>query len=214
MYDFVTIFFTGMLISFLGTLPLGTLNVSAMQLSVQENTRNAVKFALGVALVEIIYVRISLKGMNWVMEHQTVFRVLEWITVLLFIVLAISSFRTARKKEGDQKNIVLKNNLDRFLLGFTMSAINPVQIPFWFIWSTYLLSNKFLLPKELHFNIYTAGIGIGTLIALAFFIFAGKWIITRLKASHRAINMVVGFVFLLSAGIQLYRLLTSGGEVK
>jgi threonine/homoserine/homoserine lactone efflux protein len=126
--------------------------------------------------------------------------------VLLFVILAVSSIRTANKKEGDQKNIVLKNNVNRFVLGFTMSAINPVQIPFWFIWSTYLLSNKYLPPRELHYNVYTAGIGIGTLIALAVFIFAGRWIITRLNASHRIINLIVGGVFILSACIQFYRL--------
>ncbi len=207
MYDIIRIFFTGMLISFLGTLPLGTLNVSAMQLSIQETTRRAIQFALGVAVVEIIYVRVSLKGMNWVMEHQSLFRILEWVTVLLFVILAISSFRAAQRKEGDQKNIVFRNNMNRFVLGVTMSAINPVQIPFWFIWSTYLLSNGFLLPKEVQYNTYTAGIGIGTLIALAVFIFAGKWMIQRLRASHRIINLAVGSVFVLSALIQLYRML-------
>lgn len=206
MFDLVRIFFTGLFISFLGALPLGTLNVSAMQVSVQESSRNAVKFALGVALVEILYVRLSLKGMNWVLENQRLFLILEWATVFLFIVLAISSFRTASKTGGEQKNILLNNKMNRFWLGFMMSAVNPVQIPFWFIWSTYLLSNKLLKPIELDYNIYTTGIGIGTLMALSAFIYAGKWIITRLNASHRIINIIVGVVFVISAIIQLYRL--------
>ena len=95
--------------------------------------------------------------------------------------------------------------MNRFWLGFTMSAINPVQIPFWFIWSTYLLSNKILLPLTLHFNVYTAGIGAGTLAGLAIFIFAGRWLLQTLHASHRAINIIVGIVFIVSAAIQLYR---------
>ena len=97
--------------------------------------------------------------------------------------------------------------MNRFWLGFTMSAINPVQIPFWFIWSTYLLSNKILLPLPLHFNIYTLGIGTGTLGGLAIFIFAGRWLLNKLKASNRVINIIVGIVFIVSAAIQLYRVL-------
>src|ERR1700710_929898 len=116
MFEIVRIFFTGLVISLLGALPLGTLNVTAMQISVQENSRNAVKYALGAALVEIIYVRISLKGMNWVVSHQTLFYIMEWITVLLFVVLAITSFITA-KKSRDQKNILLNNKVNRFYLG-------------------------------------------------------------------------------------------------
>lgn len=204
MSELLRVFFTGMLISLLGALPLGTLNVTAMQIAVQENSRNAIQFSLGVALVEILYVRISLKGMNWVMENQRIFNILEWCTVVLFIILAVISFLTARKSR-DQKNILLKNNINRFFLGLTMSAINPVQIPFWFIWSTYLLSNQFLKSTAWQFNIYTAGIGAGTLAALALFIFAGKWVVNKLNASHRVINIVVGIIFLVSAIVQLYR---------
>lgn len=178
-----------------------------MQISIQENSRNAVKYALGVALVEIIYVRISLKGMRWVMENQLVFTILEWATVVLFIALAIMSFITASKSR-DEKNILLNSKLNRFLLGFSMSALNPVQIPFWFIWSTYLLSNQFLDPTALQFNIYTVGIGIGTLIAMGIFIFAGKWLVRKLNASHRIVNISVGVIFVISAGIQLYRVVS------
>lgn len=209
MFEIIRIFFTGLLISFLGTLPLGTLNVSAMQISVQENTRRAVFFALGVALVEITYVRLSLKGMYWVSKNQQLFTILQWVTVVLFLVLAVNCFWTARKRDGAQKNILLKNKMNRFWLGLTMSAINPVQIPFWFLWSTYLLSNNLLQPTTLHYNLYIIGIGIGTLTALAVFIYAGKWVVNRLNTSHQIINIIVGSVFIISAFAQLYRLVWS-----
>ena len=206
MFSLLAIFFTGMFISFLGSLPLGSLNVSAMQVAITENTRNAIQFSLGVAVVEILYVRLSLQGIDWVLANQHLFYILEWLTVFIFIVMAASSFWVASKKNTATKNILLNNKMNRFWLGFTMSAINPVQIPFWFIWSTYLLSNKILLPVALHFNIYTAGIGIGTLTGLALFIFAGRWLLQKLNASHRIINIIVGVVFIVSAAIQLYRI--------
>ena len=208
MFEIIRIFFTGLFISFLGTLPLGTLNVSAMQISVQENTRRAILFASGVALVEILYVRISLKGMYWVLENQRLFTILQWVTVVLFLVLAISCFRVAYKNKSSQKNILLNNNMNRFFLGLTMSAINPVQIPFWFLWSTYLLSNKLLLPTTLQYNLYIAGIAIGTLTGLALFIYGGKWLVNKLNASQRTINIIAGIVFLISAFVQLYRCIT------
>ena len=207
MFSLLTIFFIGMLISFLGSLPLGSLNVSAMQIAITENIKKAIQFSLGVALVEILYVRLSLTGIDWVIAHQQLFYILEWITVFLFIILAISSFWVARKKNTATKNILLNNTMNRFWLGFTMSAINPVQIPFWFIWSTYLFSNKILLPVPSYFNVYIAGIGTGTLTGLAIFIFAGRWLLAKLHASQRIINIIVGIVFIISAAIQLYRVL-------
>lgn len=204
MLAMLQIFFTGLFISFLGALPLGSLNIAAMQVAVQENVKRAIYFSLGVALVEILYVRLSLTGMHWVVAHQQLFHILEWATVFLFIILAISSFATARKT-GTQKNVLLNNNMHRFWLGLTMSAINPVQIPFWFLWSTYLLSNKILLPTNSYYNWYTVGIGCGTLCGLALFIYGGKWLVNRLKTSHATINYVVAVVFIISAAIQLYR---------
>jgi threonine/homoserine/homoserine lactone efflux protein len=205
MLDLLWVFFIGMGISFLGTLPLGSLNVAAMQIGIQENLKNAFKFSIGVMLVEIIYVRVSLKGMDWVVQNKKLFHILEWATVFLFLLLAVSSFITARKNKEDSKNILLNNKLDRFFLGMFMSAINPVQIPFWFLWSTYLISNKIIHTNDTEFNIYTIGIGVGTVIGQAAYIMGGRWIVQKLKTGQRTINIVVGFVFLISAFIQLYR---------
>lgn len=208
MLSLLRVFMAGMLISFLGTLPLGSLNISAMQVAIEEYTRNAVRFALGVALVEVIYVRVSLQAMTWVVAHQAVFRALEWITVGLFVVLAASSFLAARRKTGEQKSILLNNTIHRFFLGFAMSAVNPVQIPFWFIWSTYLLSIQVLVHSAAAYNCYTAGIGLGTLAGMAIFIFCGRWAVKKIKAGQRAVNIVAGLVFLVSAVIQFFRLLS------
>jgi threonine/homoserine/homoserine lactone efflux protein len=67
---FFRIFFWGLLISFLGSLPLGTLNVAAMQIGIQESYQNAIWFSIGSLLVEMIYVRISLVGIDWVKKQQ------------------------------------------------------------------------------------------------------------------------------------------------
>ena len=206
MVSLVQIFFTGMLISFLGALPLGTLNVAAMQVAIEEDVKRAVRFSLGVAIVEIVYVRLSLSGIQWIMQHEKLFDMLQWLTVILFLILGISSFIAARKRNENAKSILLKNNMNRFWLGFTMSAINPVQIPFWFIWSTYLVSTRLLYPSERAYLFYILGIGIGTLGGLAIFIFAGRWLMQRIKASQRWLNVFIGCVFVVSAIIQAWRM--------
>ena len=71
------IFFTGMLVSFLGSLPLGTLNVAAMQISVSDGIRAAILFSLGSILAEIIYVRLSLVAMDWVRKQEKILKILE-----------------------------------------------------------------------------------------------------------------------------------------
>ncbi len=192
-------------ISFLGTLPLGTLNIAAMQISVSDGIRPALYFSLGALLVEIIYVRLSLVAMDWVQRQQRFFRWLQWFTVLVIAALAVSSFIAAVSPHTD-KNVILSHTIPRFLLGMAMSAINPAQIPFWFGWSTALFTKKLLLPRNDHYNTYIAGIGLGTFLGNSVFIFGGQLIVNRLNANQGLISWIIGGVFAVTAIIMAWRI--------
>lgn len=200
------IFFTGMLISFLGSLPLGTLNVAAMQISISDGLYPAFLFSSGSLLAEIIYVRLSLIAMDWIRKQQKLLKILEWVTLAIVAALAVSSFYAALHPTV-QKNIILSSTVHRFLLGFGMCAINPVQIPFWFGWSTVLYTKKVLLPKSSHYNTYIVGIGIGTLLGNCVFIFGGRLIAEKINTNEHVLNWVIGGIFALTAIIQLYKIL-------
>jgi len=207
MLHIVYVLLLGFIISFLGQLPLGNMNLTATQLSLQENYKNAWKYGLGVVVVEIIYLRLALSGMDWVVEHKVLFTVMGWVTVIVFIVLGVLAFVMARKQTRTKKGLLLNNKMNRFLLGVVVSGINPAQIPFWFLWSTQLLDSKVLLPTTAQFNLFTAGAGLGSLAGLAVYIHGGKWMITKLKTSNKGLNIFIGIVFILAGLFQLYNML-------
>lgn len=207
MKKFARVFYWGMIISFLGSLPLGTLNVAAMQIGIQESIPNAIYFSLGSLIVEMIYVRLSLVGIEWVRKQEHLMRIMEWITLGIIIALAIGSFIAAIKDHGTTKNLMLQNNLNRFLLGVFLCAINPVQVPFWLGWSTVLFNRKILTPFRSQYRSYIAGIGLGTLLGNSVFIFGGKWLVSRINGSQDYINWVIGAIFTLTAIIQLIKML-------
>jgi threonine/homoserine/homoserine lactone efflux protein len=209
----VKVFFWGLLVSFLGTLPLGTLNVAAMQISVQESILQGIYFALGALLVEMIYVRISLVGINWVTKQKKLFRWMEWIAVGIVLALAVGSF-VAAMQTHESKNVFLNNHIHRFFLGIFISAINPIQIPFWFGWSTILFAKKILIPKNSYYNLYIVGIGIGTLLGNCVFIFGGKMIVQRLNANQSLLNWIIGGIFALTAVILFIKILLNKGATK
>lgn len=203
----LSVFLWGLLISFLGSLPLGTLNVAAMQIGIQESITHAMYFSLGSLLIEMIYVRISLVGIDWVRKQEKLMRIMEWLTLGIILALAIGSFWAASQDGGDAKNVVLDNSMHRFLLGMFMCAINPVQIPFWFGWSTVLFTKKILEPVNAQYNSYIVGIGLGTLMGNAVFIFGGKWLVQRISNSEQYLNWVIGGIFMMTALIQLWKLI-------
>lgn len=206
MQKLVRIFFTGLFISFLGSLPLGTLNIAAMQMAISSGITNALLFALGSLTAEMVYVRLSLVAMDWIRKQQRIFKILEWVTFFIVLALALASFYTAMHP-GVSKNPILTSTLPPFVLGLTMSALNPVQIPFWFGWSTVLFTKKVLLPQSNHYNVYIVGIGLGTLLGNCVFIFGGKLIADTISHNQDILNWVIGGIFALTALIQLWKII-------
>lgn len=197
---------TGLLVSFIGSLPLGTLNVAAMQISIAEGVEAAVQFSMGSLLAEIIYVRISLVAMEWVRKQTRLLLFFDWITFALLLILSFSSLYASFHPTVHHSNPILNSVLPKVVLGFLMSAINPVQIPFWFGWSTVLLTKGFLSPQPAQYNFYIIGIGIGTFLGNCIFIYGGQVVASTIANQQGLVSLVVGVVFLFSAGWQLYRL--------
>ena len=202
----LTIFF-GFLVSFLGQLPLGNMSFTATQVGLQESISKAWQFAFGVAIIEMVYLRLALTGMDWVVQHRMVYLGLGWLTVLLFLVLGIMAIISAKKQTSETKALVLNNKLNRFVLGLSMSALNPVQIPFWVLWTSVMIQTKRLAVTSIDFNLFTIGAGTGTIAGLSVYIHGGKWLVQKIKASNKSLNIAMGIVFLLTALLQLYRII-------
>jgi len=205
MHPLLKIFLTGLMVSFLGSLPLGTLNIAAMQISVSDGVTQAMLFSAGSLLVEIIYVRISLVAMDWIRKQEKLLKALEWVTLLIVVALAASSFYAAIHPSV-KGNVVLNSTLPKFILGVVMCAVNPVQIPFWFGWSTVLFTKKVLLPRNDHYNLYIIGIGIGTFIGNCIFIYGGQLIADKISDNQDILSWVIGGIFALTAIIQAWRM--------
>jgi threonine/homoserine/homoserine lactone efflux protein len=200
------LFVTGLFISFLGALPMGTLNMSAMQIAITDGYYPAVLFALGALLVEMIYVRMTLVAMGWFRAHKKLLLVMEWLTLVIILVLAASSFYTAMHPTL-KANPILSNSIHRFWLGAGLSAINPLQIPFWFGWSTVLTGKGILVRNGYNYVYYILGIGIGTFIGFTVFIFGGKLLVDRLDAQQNLIQWILGGIFLITGIVQAVRML-------
>jgi threonine/homoserine/homoserine lactone efflux protein len=202
----VKIFLTGLVVSFIGSLPLGTLNIAAMQISISDGVSAALMFSVGSLLVEIIYVRISLVAIDWIRKQEKLLKILEWVTLAIVTALAAASFYAATHPEV-QDNAVLSSPMPKILLGMLMCAVNPVQIPFWFGWSTVLFTRKILLPKPSHYNSYIVGIGVGTFIGNCIFIFGGLLIANKISNNQHILSWIIGGIFAVTAIIQLVKIL-------
>ena len=195
-----------MFISFLGSLPLGTMNVTATNIAVKDGIYSGTLFMLGALVVETICLCITLLAMEWVRKKQNIFRMFEWITALLILALAFVSFVAAYKMKAFGDNAFTAYNIPPFLLGLLLCTLNPMHIPFWFGWTTVLINKNVLLPGKKNYFIYVCGISIGTVLGFSVFIYGGNYIVQKLINNQNILNWIIGTVLLITAIIQFYKM--------
>ena len=206
MQKLFSIFYWGLLISFLGSLPLGTMNVTITQISVQRGVEDGFAFAIGSMIIEVIIVRIALVSMKWLARQHKLFRFLEYITTSIILFLAITSFVAAYKMTGFASSLPVQS-LKPFWSGVILSLTNPLHIPFCLGWSTVLMNKNILQPMARQYNWYVTGIGLGTIFGFMVFIYAGNFLVTQIQQHQTLLNCIIGGVLLITAAIQVKKMI-------
>lgn len=198
------IFFCGLIISFLGSLPLGTLNLITTYVSAANGIGAALIFCYGCIFSEVVFVRLLVIALSWIRKRNVVMKILEWVTIVVLLIFATFSFVAAYKSTpfASALPITIKHP---FKAGIIAGLLDPTRIPFWFAWTTVLLVNKVLLPSPSNYNFYTVGIGVGSYLGFIIFIYGGNYLIEIFRANQHFLNWLIGGILLLTAFIQAYR---------
>lgn len=186
-------------ISLLGSLPPGTLNVSAASLAINKGLTAAAAFSLGAILIEMGMVRIAMFAVNKV--AGLFFGLVSSLIIITFAVCSL--YATFQVQQSAVLPVI---GQQPFLSGLFLSLINPFHLPFWIGWTTVLKSRKILTD---HYYVYLPAIGVGTALAFVAYIMAGSFLIGRFGEQQLIINRVVGIALLVTGGIQLYKSINS-----
>jgi len=213
MQKLLRVSFWGMLVSFLGSLPIGTMNVTVTQLSVSDGIKAGFLFATGSMIVEVIIVRMTLVTMKWLVRQHRLFHLLEYVTTSVILFLAFASFVAAYKMTGFATSLPVRL-ITPFWTGAFLSLTNPLHIPFWLGWSTVLMNKNILKPNPFEYNWYVTGIGMGTMLGFAVFIYAGNILVSQIQQRQVLLNYVIGFILLLTAVIQVRKMIKAHVSVR
>lgn len=200
----IRVFIAGLLISFLGTLPLGTLNITAFNIAATQNVSDAVWFALAVVLVELLVVRITLISTIRIDFKNRFFLYILPMAAAMLLYMAVSGFVTLGDHQasavGSHILPVIKSSV---LLGLLLSVLNPMHVPFWMGWNTILIHRKTLNNRRGIYSFYITGIGLGSISGLMIFIFAGRLIFQNYQQYSSILSVITASLYL---GFSLYLL--------
>lgn len=193
-------------ISFTGSLPVGTLNVSVTNLVVDGNVQAAFLFGLGAILVEMGIVR---AGLVIIRRLEGMHRILGWFRVLACIVillLACISLEAAWHMRPPGAVIPFTGHAP-FISGIVLSLLNPLHLPFWMGWTALLRSKGLLSDARGDYNVYVAAIGMGTGMAFLLYGMTGHLLIHFLRMNQDLFNWLVGMALLVAGLAQVWKLL-------
>ena len=204
---FISHFFLGFIISFLGTIPPSTFNLLSVKRATSTGLSKAMLFASGAVFVEFFYCSFAVFFSRFFLSNKSIAAMIELIAVPIFVLLAYM-FLTKEHVEPTQNEHQPKGSND-FVQGMFIGIINPTQITFWLGYGTYFLSIGWMHEGILFMTTFVVGVCAGSMAML--FIYAyycKKWFYgnTPKLFTEKVLNKVVGFIFVGLAVMQVGKL--------
>ena len=183
----------GLLVSFVGTLPFGPINLSVVKLTVDSNRLRGLEMSLAASLVEMVQVSIALWfGMviSGFLSDSLLFRI---AAAVAFIVLALLVWLRPQRLSLAGSEAAEKSFFRR---GILIAALNPQAIPFW-IFALAVIDQYFDFSYGgIALLLFLAGVFLGKLLALYGFVVASDYLKAHLSESSRLVNRVLAAVLL------------------
>jgi threonine/homoserine/homoserine lactone efflux protein len=197
-------FWLGLTSSFVGTLPLGMLNLTVLQLALANRQKQAVMFSFGASVIEFFQIGITLLGMNVLLAIPQLGTIISIISIPVLVYLGIKNFKKSSNTEG-----VILTPQNAFYQGIVLGFANVVVYPFWLLWGHVFVQNGWLIPTPMAYFYFSLGAGLGTFVGFFTFILLGKILWKRLTRLQNIMDKVIGYTFLGFAAFQFYKLVAS-----
>ena len=199
--------FFGFIVSFLGSLPLGYLNIIGVEIISELGINSLVFYLLGVILVESIVIYFTVIFANHLAENKKLMKAIDFFAI--FFLLLIGYLFYANANQTTEKHNYLANyvHYSPFLIGMVLCGLNFLQIPFWLGWNLYLANAKFIcLALNLKFY-YIVGTLVGTFLGmLAVIVLLDSLSQSTLSFSKYIMPIVIPLFFVGLALFQVYKL--------
>jgi len=193
----------GFLLGFLGYLPLGNINLTVVQLALDEPVKKVWVYILFVALMEFVYCVACMLGMNVLLQEPFWVFTMKCLAVIIFLGLGWHTFSRAEAESSGA-------GFSGIGKGIFIAVVNPLQIPFWLIWGVYVIQNKWVqndTASIINFGVITS---LGTISVLWLYAVAGKKLIEAFKVNRVWLNRFIGLLFIGLAVLQIIQLIHRG----
>jgi threonine/homoserine/homoserine lactone efflux protein len=200
---YIQVFLVGAAISFLGSIPPGTMNLCVLQLGLEKKIATALRFSLAVAIIEYPYTWIAIQFEKWITSSPAVIENFQLITAAVMLVLGVLNVWTAKKPSP----MVTRFNESGFRRGLILSILNPMAIPFWIAFTAYLKAQHWIdLSTTGLVHSYVLGTSVGVMALLVLFALLAQKLSGYIRNSQ-LVQLIPGITLLVLGAYALFEYL-------
>jgi len=107
-----------------------------------------------------------------------------------------------RKKAPEAKD---NSEHDSLKYGILLGFLNPMQIPFWMITGTYLITHEWIETSRIALVIFSIGSAAGAFLCLFIYAKSARYIQSKLALSNQVINTSIAILFFAFAAYHVVK---------
>jgi len=191
-------------LSFIGSLPLGVINLSVAETTVNKGVKPAIWLAIGAALIEFVQAFVAVKFTNLFNDNPGLTQTIQYLAIPLFLGLSIYYFRQQPAVPGHNNQ---GSDTGAFFKGVFLSSINLLAVPYWIFYGTYLTGEGYLFRQDFYLLLFSGGVMLGTFTLLMLYCGLSLMVVNRVQKAAALSYKFLGFVFLGFALFQIVKVL-------
>lgn len=189
----------GFLISLLGSLPLGYINVVGLQILIEKGNLSHILFVFGIICIQFFVLRLVSVGAKWLVKQKSLMLFIDASTILFFVLLGYFFFINHNVQTSSLSQFPLSDY--PFLLGLFLNLLNFIQWPYWAGIYIYLYRTERLKQNQSNNYIFILGVLVGTFTGMLVFANTSHFFIQQ---SNFKINSYFNSIFaVLFLGLSL-----------
>jgi len=192
----------GFLVSFIGSIPLGYLNIVGYEIYNKSGIISTSLYLLGVICVEFLVIFGTLFFADKLNKNEKLLKTIELFSILFMFVLAYV-FYTNGNDEQTNKTIFSTVSQNFFFSGILFSSLNFIQIPFWLSWNLYLVNRDYIEISKNRKYFYVFGTLVGTFLGMLILILSLYCFANQVDfLSRYLMKIIIPLVFVLLGILQ------------
>ena len=197
----------GFLVSFIGSIPLGYLNVIGFEIYTNSNLAQLIYYLFGVLIIEAIVIFGTFYFANKLNMNP---KFKKWISIFsIFFLISLTFY--FYPTESQKANLQTYNHrfieFPSFIIGLILSSLNFAQVPFWLSWNLYLVNKNYVSSQNRIAIFYVLGTLVGTFFGMLLLIVGLKNIAKNGLISENLISNNIWIIFLALALFQIIQFL-------